>query len=226
MKRVLSIVEHGGSALICGELGQAIVTTAQRYPAELFSHLDKDWQEYAQRLDTDGIGFAVPPVLGVVLTRCARREAIPAVILDLRDEWADARRKVWTLIDGLRTARSVHEALEIQRAIADASRLFSPATSELDTRPVRMFWEILAAAVAGAGTALIAGSDPLVGATTGVIVQGARSIPGTLQEFGSAVFGRGAFDLARKVRKAVSQVEFDALSRLLTDVEKQKLGLS
>lgn len=224
MKRVLATVEHGGSALLCGEFGQAVVNTAQRYPSELFSQLDKDWQECARQLDEDGIGLSVPPVLGIVLTRCARREAIPAVILDLRNEWAGARKKVWHLIDGLRTARSVGEALEIQKGIADASRLFSPKTTDLDTRPARVFWEILAADLAGGLTRSIGGT-PLMGAATAAIVYGARSLPGVLQDFGAAVFGRGAFDLAGKLRRGVSEVDFNALSKLLTDAEKQKLGL-
>lgn len=33
-----------------------------------------------------------------------------------------------------------------------------------------------------------------------------------------------AFDLARKVRRVVAQVKFDALPRLLTNAEQQKLG--
>jgi len=37
------------------------------------------------------------------------------------------------------------------------------------------------------------------------------------------LFGRGAFDLARRVRRAVSDAELGALPRLLSDAEKQKL---
>ena len=43
-------------------------------------------------------------------------------------------------------------------------------------------------------------------------------------KFGPALFGRGAFDLARPVRREVSKIELDALPRLVTDAERQTLG--
>jgi hypothetical protein len=41
-KRLLSIVEEGGSVLLCREFGQEAVAAAQRYPEELFRELDKN----------------------------------------------------------------------------------------------------------------------------------------------------------------------------------------
>jgi hypothetical protein len=60
---------------------------------------------------------------------------------------------------------------------------------------------------------------------TGSLSQLGRSLPAFTHEFGAMLFGRGAFDLARRVRRAVSDVELRALQRLLSDAEKQKLGL-
>jgi hypothetical protein len=51
-----------------------------------------------------------------------------------------------------------------------------------------------------------------------------RSVPPLLHEFGPAVFGRGAFDLARRVRRATAQIEPEALTRLLSEAEKKNLG--
>jgi hypothetical protein len=95
LKRLLAIVEDGGSVLVRGDFGQEVISVAERYPEDLFRQLDADWQRFAQEIDRDGLDLLVPPVLGIVLTRCARRDAIPAVIRDLRDEWSVPRRKVW-----------------------------------------------------------------------------------------------------------------------------------
>lgn len=224
LKRVLGVVEQGGSAQLCGGFGQQAIATARRYPESLFQHLDEQWQGYARQAEQDGLGLLVPPVLGIVLSRCARRNAIPTVIRDLRAEWSDARKKVWSLLDALRVCRTQGEALEIRRELEDASRLFAPQPTESDTRPIRVFWEIVTAATAGAIIGQLSGGHPMVGLATGALTQ-ARSVAALVHEFGPAMFGRGAFDLARKVRRAVSQVEFDALPRLLSDAERLKLGV-
>ncbi len=138
LKRLLGIVEQGGSLLLCDAFGQQIVGTARRYPEELFRQLDEDWQRYAHDAEQDSVGLLVPPVLGIVLTRCARRDVIPNVIRELRDEWADARKKVWELLDSLRTCRTLGEALEIRKELSEASRLFSPSVTDADT-PVACF---------------------------------------------------------------------------------------
>jgi hypothetical protein len=87
-------------------------------------------------------------------------------------------------------------------------------------------WEIVAAGAAGAGIAALSGGGAVIGAVTGAITQAARNVPAFSHEFGAMIFGRGAFDLARRVRRAVSQVERDALPRLLTDAEKRNLGFN
>jgi len=226
INHVLGTVEKGGSALVSGHFGRNAVNIATNYPEKLFCELDSAWQAYAKELATDGVNFLVPPILGVVLTRCARRDAIPRVIEDLRDEWAPARRKVWDQLDALRNSKSLVEALDIKRNLSDSSKLFSLNQTEFDTRPLRIFWEILAGTAVGAGTALLAGGKPLIGAAVGTLAQLPRSIPSLAQDFGPALFGRGAFDLARRVRRDVSRVEILALAHLITPAERERLGLS
>ena len=94
----------------------------------------------------------------------------------------------------------------------------------MESRPVRVLWEIVAGAAAGGGIAVLSGGNPVIGAVTNAMNQAARNLPAFTHEFGSMLFGRGAFDLARRVRRAVSEIELNALSRLLSDSEKQKLG--
>jgi len=126
---------------------------------------------------------------------------------------ADARKKVWELLDALRVCQTLKEAAKIQRGLSQASSFFTPSQIEGGSRPLRILWEITAASTAGVA----------MGAITGPIVQAARSVPGLLQDFGGALFGRGAFDLANQVRRKTAEIRFDALTRLLTEAENDKL---
>ena len=166
----------------------------------------------------------VPPVLSIILTRCTRRNAIPAIIKDLRDEWADARAKIWALLNRLKTALTVEETIEILKELAAASRLMSPAQDDIDKRPVRVLWNLITDSITGAATAQILGGRPGVGAVIGALGGVSRSVSPLIYELGPALFSRGAFDLAKRVRREAMRVEYDALKRLLTDAEKRKLG--
>jgi len=224
LQRIVSIVQNGGSALLAGEFGSAAIDASSKYPEKLFENLDRDWQYFAREADAGELGFMVPPVLSVILTRCSRRNSIPAIIKDLRDEWADARAKVWALLDRLKTAHTVAETQEIRKELAAASRILSPAEPSIDTRPVRVLWDLIAGSIAGAATALISGGRPGIGAAIGAMGMASRSVPPLIYELGPALFGRGAFDLAIRIRQEAMRVEYDALTRLLTDAEKRKLG--
>ncbi len=103
--------------------------------------------------------------------------------------------------------------------------LFAPEPAEHYSRPVRVLWELIAVAAAGAGTAIMLHGAPAVGAITGAMAHASRSLPTLLDEFGPALFSRGAFDLAKRVRQGTAEVRLDARSRLLTDTEKRHLRL-
>jgi len=225
LKRALGVVRAGGSVLLCGEFGQKAIETTQKYPELLFKQLDEDWQKVAQSAQRDGLGFIVPPVLGIVLSRCAKREAIPTVIRDLRDEWAVPRKKIWHLLCDMKKSQTVAEFTKAERELAEASRLFSPEQTEFDSRPIRILWEIVMGGAAGALVAKITGVSPALGAATAAIAKTGGSSASFAHDFGTVLFGRGAFDLAKRIRREIKQSELGALSRLLTDSEKSKLGL-
>jgi hypothetical protein len=225
LQRIVDTVQQGGSALLAGDFGSTAIKISREYPEKLFENLDRDWQQFAREADAGALGFMVPPVLSIILTRAARREAIPAIINDLRAEWADARTKAWDLIDRLRNAETLEEGRDIRRELEVASRMLSPTPNEIDTRPARVLWDLIVGGVSGAATAVISGGRPEVGAGVGAVGGAARSVPPLIQELGPALFGRGAFDLAKRVRREVSHSEYDALSRLLSDAERSKLGL-
>ena len=154
-----SFLDAGGSVLVSGSASSGFEDKARETPEKLFGHLDSSWQDFARKGVDDGFGLLVPPVTGIVLTRCARRDAIPAVAADLRVEWAGARRKVWELLDTLKTCRTLAEALQIKAELAEASKLFAPEKSELDSRPVRVFWDITAGLELGVVVAAMSGGN-------------------------------------------------------------------
>ena len=171
------------------------------------------------------LGFTVPPVRSIVLSRCARRDAIPTVIKDLRDEWATARHKFWEQVTRLKDVQTIAEAIEIKRELEEASRLLSPTQHEIKTRPVRVLWELVVGGLAGAVVAKISGGHPGIGAVAGSIGNASGSVASYIHKLGPVLFGRGVFDLARRIRKETMSVEPGALAKLLTDTERLKLGL-
>jgi hypothetical protein len=218
---------EGGGSLLLAEDGMKGAPEGDRaFPDALFTNLDESWREYALDVESGGFGFVVPPILGIILTRCARREAIPTVLIDLRNEWMSARRKVWRLLRSLKSCALLSEALEIKNELTTAAQLFAPEKSELDTHPIRILWDITSSLAAGAAIAAISGGSPVVGAVTGGVGQMARSAPSLVREFGPALFGKGAFDLAKRIRRAALGVDPRALERILSSSERQQLGLS
>lgn len=225
LREIVGTIDRGGSALLSGEFGKAAINVSTEYPTRLFEKLDEDWQQFAQNAAAGDLGLRVPPVLSIVLTRAAKREAIPTILNELRAEWADASAKVANLMEALKVAKTVEEALEIKKELTAASEMFSPKEGQVDTGPVRTFWEIFAAAGAGAGTALLSGGRPSVGALIGGVAASVNKGVPLIRELGPALFGRGAFDLARRVRRELKLVDPSSLARLLTDKERASIGL-
>jgi len=225
LERIVGLVRKGGSALLAGEFGSAAIESSSKYPERLFENLDRDWQQFAREVDSGKIRFIVPPILSIILTRCARRSAIADVLKDLRHEWADARAKVWALLDRLKTVPTVRDMQKTQQELAAASLSMSPAQNAIDTRPLRVLWDLIAGSATGAAAAVISGEHPHIGAAIGAVGAASSSFPALISGLGPVLFGRGAFDLARRVRQETLCVEYDALTKLLTDAEKRKLGL-
>src|ERR1022692_2734715 len=107
--------------------------------------------------------------------------------------------------------KDIERGTDIQRELESASRLFSPEKTDLEIKPIRILWEIVGTGISSAGVAALSGGKPVIGAVTGSLSQLGRSLPAFTHEFGAMLFGRGAFDLARRVRRAVSDVELRAL---------------
>jgi hypothetical protein len=227
MQRTLGAVRAGGSAICAGDIWSRITERATSFPTELFAVVDEGWKEYARAADAGHIGPVIPPVLSIVLSRAGSRDRICTVIEDLRDEWAEARVKVWGLVDAMKEARTLSELNELRGHLRDAARHFSPTPPCNSLPTLRVLWNVFADAMAGAGTAGVAGGAPLAGAIVGGVRGGITAVAKALPESSDAVLRRGAFDLAARVQRGLVNVEPmpALLFRFLTPAEKEKLRL-
>lgn len=227
LRVILSVERESGSIVCDDKFARAAEIKAREYPDNLFKTLDRDWQEYARAIDNGYFGPNIPPVLGIVLSRCTNREHIPEKLIELRHEWANARNKVWKLLTELRKAETLKKANQIRHNLDEASTYFSPAKGNVSISPLRMFWDLFPEFGGGAIEAAIAGGDPIRGAAAAA----GRSILTKVVErgrnFAQLVFGRGAFDLARRIRRGTMKSEstMSLLARFLSQDEKEKLGI-
>lgn len=193
------------------------LASAEAYPDLLFRQLDESWQLLAKKLASGAFNLRIPPILGIIMTRSARRDAVPSVLLDLRNEWASAREKLWQRVDVFHEARTIKELEGVLQELEAASKLFSRQQSEYDIQPMRVFWDISAATAASAATG--------GAAATGAAGAGARSLPKMVQDIGPVLFGRGAFDLAKRVRSEVSKIDPNVLRHFLSEPEQKLFGM-
>ncbi len=220
--------ESGGSVVCDGELATEAQMAGSQFPPVLIERLDKDWKNYVHTAELRGIGPSLPPILCIILTRCGKREDIIPVTKVLREEWNTPRRKIWKLVEQLKTANTINEAYDIQKEFEEASKHLSPVNGDISLSPLRVIWDIFAGAGGGSVDAAVAGGDP----GTGALVGGARALVSTIASqgtnFARTLFGCGALDLANRVRNQAMKVEpvTRLLSRHLTQEEKSLLQLS
>src|SRR5579862_2714377 len=220
LQLTLSAVLGGGSAVCEGEEWKAVEEVTSFPLEQLFAKLDGEMADYAS--GADYIGPAIPPVVGIVLTRTANRDRICDVLADLRDEWADARSKVWAIVDAMKHAQTLKELNDLRRQLDSAAAYFSPTPTSDAPRPVRVMANILAETAKEAVTAYTSGGDARLGAMVGAVRASLGAAASALPDSFDAITRRGAFDLARRVRHGVMQTEPmpGLLSRFLTTAEK------
>lgn len=228
VRDVLGVVDRGGSALLAGRIGaQPGFLNSSRYPAAFFRALDRDWQTIVKEITDGSFGPPLPPLLAILLRRVKTREEIIPELLSLREEWTQARRKMWDIIQRMRTAETIAAVADLRADMEEAAKQMVPS-SEGPT-PLRAIWDVTAAgAIGGYMIASATGQEPYLGATAGVIATALGSVVAHTFDPMRRKLGIGAFDLARRIRIEVSALDAETpklLTRLLTDAERAKLGL-
>jgi len=224
IRLLVGTVEAGGSIVCEGETAGQAIQVASQIPDELMNNLDEAWAQLVAAANAGDVGLVVPPFVSILLSRCARRDAILPVLTDMKVEYANARRAIWALITELRNPASIVRAQDIRRELTDAARAMDPQHEWPELVPVRALWKLLTAAVGGAAVGQLAGGHPAVGAAIGTVNQAREVIGGADPR---AILARGAFDLARRINRDLREVPRmpELLRPLLTHQERERFGI-
>lgn len=89
-----------GNALYFGDslLSNSLNAKATQNAAQFFDVINQQWSNHLDLLK-GRIEFPVPLLLSVVLTRAQSRAHIPEAIIELREEYRDARIQLWSMFD-------------------------------------------------------------------------------------------------------------------------------
>lgn len=227
-RRTLGVIDAGGSAVLAGDVAaQSGLFDDSRYPEALFAELDAESQVIVRELVDGTLGPNLPPVLAMALRRARSRNDLLRVFAEIRDEWGDARRKVWKLVKELRSAKDLAGATEVRKELEAAGREFNP-DSRVSPSTLRVMWDVLGGAVVGAGVSGLTAGD----VTHGALIGAGSAIAGIVQDDAFRPFRRmlrtGGFDLARRVRTEVEKLDPESpklLTSILTETERRSLGL-
>jgi hypothetical protein len=223
LQRLTQTLRDGASIVCGGEAGIALRRTAATYPDAIFSTLDRDLQDFAREAAAAHVGVSIPPVLSVVLGRIGSRDHIVETVCALRDEWKEPRDRMWTLIDQMRTAGTVRDFHDVRAELERASAALSPARAPVAIEPTRVFWDLVGPAAA-LGATVATGNE--LGETVAAVTLGARAVRDVVIPAANYLFGRGALDLARRVRSEIIEAAElpTTLDRFLTQEERRAMG--
>jgi hypothetical protein len=222
---LLSTVAAGGSVVIENSFADEVINITSQFPDGLLANLDREWTELVRSVDGGDIGLAVPPFLSILLSRCARRDAILNVLESMKTEFREPREKMWSLIHAFKGATTIAEANEIRKELQRAGELMSPTREWPSLCPVRTLWKVVVSGLSGAAVGGMAG-NPLAGAAGAAFNQVAGVIGNEVPEF-RLILRRGAFDLARRLNRDLRNIPRmpELLGSILTRAENAALGL-
>ena len=222
LRNLCLVVMRGGSVLAAGEVGRTAKRIIRELPIGLLRHLDDDVRRLAGQANRGDLGLVMQPFLAIVIGRAGTRDRIVEALVELREEWAEPRRRIWETLHALRHARHFHECEELRRELDRVSRLIR-APGAAGSRPIEVAWQVTTEGFAGALSAWIGSGNPLLGAAVPVALRVAAAA-GSL---GPGLFGLGGFGLARAINREVREHEpsVDQLRTLLAEDEKDRLGL-
>jgi hypothetical protein len=101
------------------------------WPAKLLERFGEEFQEAARQLRGPGIGISVPPLVSLVLSRARRRDDVPSVIKEFREEYAEARISLWNLLEKMWEAPTLRAQVQMLRQLESAAEsIFKAAFPE------------------------------------------------------------------------------------------------
>lgn len=109
-------------------------------PEKILSKLDDSWADDVSG-SSIGLNIRLGPFLALVLSRAQNRESISSALLEIREEFADARGELWQLFQAplteKRSAVAVKNVRKLQRAISS----IVPAAYPQKDRPFSLSWD-------------------------------------------------------------------------------------
>lgn len=101
------------------------------WPNRLFAIIDEDYTKTTRELRGLGLGVDLPLLTAVLLSRVNKRDDIPQLIVELRDEYEKARKELWTLLQEMWFAKSFKEQKKVLVTLEHAAHsAFSAAFPE------------------------------------------------------------------------------------------------
>ena len=101
------------------------------WPGHLFEQMDSSYRKLTRELVGPGIGFQLPPLTTVLLTRSRKRYLIPRELVELRQEFGKAREELWSLLIDMWTSPTLAGQVRILKKLDRAAEsLFCAAFPE------------------------------------------------------------------------------------------------
>lgn len=110
------------------------------FPERALRLLDENWENSVSGASI-GLNIKLGPFLAIVLSRAKSRDQIPMVILELREEFQEAREDFWQLFLEPLTERCSIAALRKLRNIERAIQSIVPSSFPTNERPFSFLWD-------------------------------------------------------------------------------------
>ncbi len=97
------------------------------WPMHLFECLGRQFMEESRLIRGPGLGVTLHPVTAFVLSRAKKRDGIPDVLFDLRDEYKTSRDTLWKMLHEMWYEETFVQQTNVLRSLTDAADSIFPA---------------------------------------------------------------------------------------------------
>jgi len=132
-----------------------------KWPSRLFELLGEELGRLSRLISGPDIAFALPPLLSLVMSRAPEREAIPNIIVAVRDEYASARKELWALLDEMWNAKSFATQVKILRSLESAASSIVPAAFRGSVNALELAIGVASVSLSDTARTLLAHDAPI-----------------------------------------------------------------